>query len=219
MPGHKGHQWPFKSEQKGCNLEYDICYEIKFKGEVLRMTDKDREKWDQRYQKDFGDLKPSLLLEQYVSSARLGKALDIACGNGRNSVFLAEKGFQVEAVDISTRAMERVKTLHSRITAMCLDLDSWVIPENEYDLIVNIRFLDRRLFPMITLGLKPGGMLMFESFAGGEDDRFCLKKNELLHAFSALDIVFYEEKKLEDGVRFKGMASLVGVKSGDEPRH
>jgi SAM-dependent methyltransferase len=177
------------------------------------MAEKDREKWDLRYQNDPGELSPSLLVEQYVSLAACGKALDLACGTGRNSLFLARKGFRVEAVDISRTAIDRLAGLHPGITARCLDLDTWEIPENEYDLILNIRFLDRRLFPGITAGLKPGGILIFESFTAEEEDRFCLMKNELLHAFSDLDRIHYSEKKLEGEGRFKGTACFVGVKA------
>ncbi|OGR57704.1 MAG: hypothetical protein A3J80_00060 [Desulfobacula sp. RIFOXYB2_FULL_45_6] len=182
------------------------------------MTDKDREKWDLRYREDSGDPVPTFIVERYVSLASCGKALDIACGNGRNSLFLAEKGFRVEAVDISCVAIDRLAGLHPGITARCLDLDTWEIRENEYDLIVNIRFLDRRLFPMIMAGLKLGGILIFESFVNEEGDRFCLKKKELQQAFSDLDIVYYEEKKIEGEGRFKGTACLVGVKPDNKSR-
>ncbi len=185
---------------------------------LIGMTHKDKEKWDLRHQKDPGVLAPSFLVAQYALLGPCGKALDIACGNGRNSLFLAEKGFKVEAVDISSVALDRVAGLHPGITALCLDIDGWMIPKNKYDLIANIRFLDRRLFPMIVDGLKPGGVLIFESFAGGEGDLYCVKKNELLHAFFALHIVFYEEKKLEEGGRFDQAAGLVGIKPGDKPR-
>ena len=182
------------------------------------MAEKDREKWDLRYQEDIGDLSSSPVVRQYISFATCGKALDIACGTGRNSLFLAEKGFRVDAVDISRVAIDRVAGLHPGITARCLDLDTWEIPENEYDLILNIRFLDRRLFLGITAGLKPGGVLIFESFTGEEEDRFCVKKNELLHGFSDLDRIYYNEKKLEEEGRFKGTACFVGVKAAHKTR-
>jgi tellurite methyltransferase len=63
------------------------------------MTDKDREKWDARYRKKLGGLKPSSILIKHCSLASVGKALDIAFGNGRNSIFLAEKGIEVDAPD------------------------------------------------------------------------------------------------------------------------
>lgn len=92
------------------------------------MTKQDREKWESRYRDNLGNLEPSFPVERFVSLASCGKALDIACGSGRNSLFLAEKGFRVDAVDISATAIEHVAGLHPGIRAMCLDLDSWMIP-------------------------------------------------------------------------------------------
>jgi SAM-dependent methyltransferase len=175
---------------------------------------KDREKWDARYRKRLGGTEPSPILAKYWSLASVGKALDIACGNGRNSIFLAEKGFFVDAVDISTLATGRLAGKNPNINVICTDLDSWHIPPNRYELIINIRFLDRRLFPMIQNGLKPGGILIFESFMDGEKDDYCLKRNELLRAFQLFRIVYYEEKKAASSVKFDQTASMVAIKQG-----
>ena len=177
------------------------------------MTIKDREKWDTRYRKNQGGSKPSPILTKYWSLAPVGKALDIACGNGRNSIFLAEMGFDVDAVDISKMATDQLAGINPNINVICTDLDTWEIPPNRYELIVNIRFLDRRLFPMIQNSLKPGGVLIFESFMDGEKDKYCLKKNELLRAFLSFRIVYYEEKKTEHSEKFDQIASLVAIKS------
>ncbi|BBO72379.1 SAM-dependent methyltransferase [Desulfosarcina alkanivorans] len=177
------------------------------------MTDKDREKWNSRYLKQRGGLTPSSILMKFWGLASCGKALDIACGNGRNSIFLAKKGFVVDAVDISTVATNRLAGENPNIHVACLDIDSWQIIPNRYDLIVNVRFLDRRLFPMIREGLKPGGVLIFESFLDGHKDAYCLKPKELLRVFQSLRIVYYEEKKASHGARFDQTASLVAIKT------
>jgi tellurite methyltransferase len=177
------------------------------------MTDEDREKWDTRYRKNPGGSEPSSIIAKYWSLASVGNALDIACGNGRNSIFLAEKGFGVDAVDISKVATDRLAGINPNIKVICTDLDTWEIPPNRYELIVNIRFLDRRLFPMIQNGLKPGGVLIFESFMDGEKDKYVLKKNELLRAFLSFRIVYYEEKKADHSEKFDQIASLVAIKS------
>jgi tellurite methyltransferase len=178
------------------------------------MTDKDRERWDSRYlENTAGGSEPSSILERFWDLTSPGNALDIACGNGRNSLFLAEKGFVVDAVDISTVATDRLAGRDPNINVICQDLDIWKIHQNRYTLIVNVRFLDRRLFPMIQDGLKPGGVLMVESFLGGKNDKYCLKQNELLHAFHALHIVYYEEKKLDDSDKFDQTVYLVAIKT------
>ncbi len=176
------------------------------------MSDQDRERWDARYEADPGAGTPSRLIRDHFSLAATGRALDLACGNGRNSLFLAEQGFEVDAVDISSVAVKRLAGRHSAVHALRVDLDTWDIPEAAYDLIANIKFLDRRLFPMILKGLKPGGVLIFESFTDDAgDDPYCLKSNELLHAFLNLRVVYYAETQNPAGARFKGTAALVGI--------
>ena len=177
------------------------------------MTDKDREKWDSRYLKDMGGSDPSLILKAFLDLAPCGNALDIACGKGRNSLFLAEKGFIVDAVDISTVATNHLVGRDPNINVICQDLDTWKIPQNRYELVVNVRFLDRSLFPMIQDGLKLGGVLIFESFIGGRKDKYCLKHNELLYAFQPLHIVHYNEKKSDLSDKFDQIVSLVAIKT------
>jgi SAM-dependent methyltransferase len=177
------------------------------------MTNKDRDKWNTRYLKRPGGMDPSPMLKKHWGLASCGSALDIACGNGRNSIFLAEKGFVVDAVDISTVATNQLAGRHQNINVICADLDTWIIPRNRYELIANVRFLDRRLFPLIRKGLRTGGVLIFESFIDQEKENYCLKQNELLRAFQSLRIIFYEEKKADFSAKFDQIASLVAIKT------
>lgn len=128
------------------------------------MTEQDQKKWNSRYLKNIGGSEPSDILSRYINIATKGRALDIACGNGRNSKFLVQRGFEVDAVDISNVALNQLPDTNTRMNIICQDIDTWQIPQSRYQLIINIRFLDRRLFPMIKKGLKPGGVLIFESF-------------------------------------------------------
>ena len=141
--------------------------------------------------------------------------MDIACGNGRNSIFLAAKGFAVDAVDISTVATSRLSGRHPKLHVICADLDRWQIPPDRYTLIVNVRFLDRRLFAMIHKGLRPGGVLIFESFMNGDNDAYCLKQNELLRAFLSLRVIYYEERRTKYTGKFDQVASLVAIKQNN----
>lgn len=177
------------------------------------MTEQDRKKWNFKYLKNIGDSDPSDFLVKYISLASDGNALDIACGNGRNSKFLAQKGFQVDAVDISNVAMDHLTGKDSNINIICQDIDTWQIPQNRYHVIINIHFLDRRLFPMIQNGLKPGGVLIFESFID-ENKEYCLKPNELLHAFESFHVMYYEERKVEHSDKFDQSVYLVAMKKG-----
>jgi tellurite methyltransferase len=179
------------------------------------MTDDDRKKWDSRYLQRLGGSDPSPILKKHWHLSSCGNALDIACGNGKNSIFLAAKGFVVDAVDISTVAANHLAGRNPNINVICADLDTWNIPQNRYALIVNIRFLDRRLFPLIQDGLITGGVLIFESFIDGKKDGYCLVKNELLRAFQSLRIVYYEEKKTDLSEKFDQTAALVAIKTED----
>ncbi|WP_217641245.1 class I SAM-dependent methyltransferase [Desulfobacula phenolica] len=176
------------------------------------MTEQDRKKWNSKYLKNIGNSDPSEILVKYVSLAPKGKALDIACGNGRNSRFLAQKGFQVDAVDISNIAMSHLADKDTRINVICQDIDSWQIPQNRYQIIINIRFMDRRLFPMIQKGLKSGGVLIFESFID-EKKEYCVKQNEFLHAFESFHVVYYEERETKHSDKFDQSMYFVAIKN------
>ncbi len=180
----------------------------------------DQSKWNEKYRKKKYPTKPSRIVKEYFSFAYGRKALDIGAGNGRNTLFLARQGFAVDAVDISDIGLSRFAGRHPNVQAICADLDTFDIPPNRYDLIVNIKFLNRRLFPYIREGLKPGGLLIFETFLETEEDAanaticrdYLLRDNELLHAFLSLRIIYYEEGKKTEQDETNQIASLVGVK-------
>jgi SAM-dependent methyltransferase len=182
---------------------------------------KDRIKWNEKYrQKEYPD-EPSHIVKQFFELAAGKKALDIAAGNGRNSLFLAGQGFSVDALDISDEGLKLFAGRHPDIHPICTDLDTFDIPGNRYDLIVNVKFLNRRLFPFIQEGLRKDGILIFETFVeteeSGENESICrdylLGKNELLHAFLPLHIIFYQEAKtVSDNHDTSYLASLVAAK-------
>jgi SAM-dependent methyltransferase len=181
----------------------------------------DREKWNKKYSQTTYPLHPSQIVKKYHPMVSKGKTLDIAAGNGRNAVYLARKGFSVDAVDISDVGLRQFSGKHPNIHPICVDLDHFEIRPSHYNLILNIKFLNRRLFPYIREGLAPGGILIFESFLEmpGEDSTgqpFCrdylLRDNELLHAFLSLRILFYQEKTVQGQNESRSVASLIGLK-------
>jgi len=180
----------------------------------------DKERWNKRFQeKPFRDyVEP--IIEKYIDKAKVGKALDIACGQGRNTHFLAAKGFEVDAVDLSDYALSCIKDA-SNIHKIEVDLDEYNLEKNKYDLIVNMNYLNRRFYHQIKEALKPDGVVIFETFiiAHGDFDNpqnpeYLLRKNELLHAFLTLDIIYYEER---DDINLRDektrVASLVARKT------
>ena len=183
------------------------------------MAPKDRQRWNTRYgqkQKQPG-VRP--VVKRFNHLAAKGKALDLATGLGVNALFLARLGFTVFAVDISDEAVLPLARRHPNLFPVCLDLDVWDIPINYFDLIINIRFLDRRLFPQIIEGLKPGGVLIAETYlieacpsSPPSHRDYFLRPNELLHAFLPLRLLYYhEETSVQEGSKAR-LATLVGVK-------
>lgn len=183
--------------------------------------EKDRIKWNKRYKDSYSPDTVSGVVKKYCYLAQNNKALDIAAGAGRNAVFLAQAGFDVDAVDISDVAVNKINIVHPKINGICTDLDTYEIDENYYDLIVNINYLNRRLFPYIRQGLKIGGVLIFETYVKGDNrgagpvssKEYLLDENELLHSFLSLKIVNYQEKTGQSRHGAAYIASLVGIKT------
>jgi SAM-dependent methyltransferase len=181
---------------------------------------KDRLKWNEKYQDQRYPDEPAGIVKEYSHLAKGKNALDIAAGTGRNALYLAGQGFVVDAVDISDTGLAKFAGKHPDVHPICADLDDFVIPANRYNLIVNIKYLNRRLFPCIREGLAPGGVLIFETFLDTPDltmhqpicRDYLLKENELLHAFSSLKIVLYQEAEENDHDETAYLASLVGIK-------
>jgi tellurite methyltransferase len=181
---------------------------------------RDRVKWNEKYRQRDYPTEPSGILQEFFGMAPGRRALDIAAGSGRNAIFLAEHGFKVDAVDISEEGLAAFAGRHPGIRPVCADLDTFDIPAGRYDLILNTLFLNRRLFPQICEGLRPGGLLIFETLlempggAGhGEHCRdYLLRPNELLHGFLALRILHYHEECDTGRDEHRRLASLVAVR-------
>ncbi|MFO8032277.1 MAG: class I SAM-dependent methyltransferase [Desulfohalobiaceae bacterium] len=185
---------------------------------------KDRTRWNQKYARgeEPGRGPSSLLLEHYALAPG-PLALDLAAGLGRNSEFLASQGFQVLALDISDTALRQLKHLgQPSIQPVQLDLDAFRPAGQSFDLILNCKFLDRRLCPYLQEALKPGGVLIFESslecslpeVEQPSNRDFLLRPQELLHLFLDLHIIYYQEALLLDEQTGKqsSLARLVGLK-------
>ena len=164
----------------------------------------DRIRWNRKYtdpEAAWSDYAITDIVRKHAPTAPPGRALDIASGAGHNALHLAEIGYIVHALDISDAALRQVAKRHPQIHAACVDLDDYDLPENHYALIINIRYLNRRLFTGIHNALVPGGMLIFETFIDPPPNRpaatcnpdYLLKKNELRDAFSHMEIVSYTE--------------------------
>lgn len=195
----------------------------------------DKYKWNNRYRKA-GDDKASINSSTLQASQVLkenshllpdeGIALDLACGLGANSLFLAERGLTAHAWDISDVA---ITALQDAARSMTLQVNTEVRDvilnpplANSFDVIVVCRFLDRRLTTSLLDALKPGGLIFYQTFtvdkmpgAGPDNLEYLLKPNELLEMFRPLTIRVYREEGLEGNVEqgFRNEAMLVAQKA------
>lgn len=191
-----------------------------------------REKWNRRYREQgprpFPDRPSEWLAENrdLVSAVGARHALDVACGDGRNAVYLAHLGFTVDAVDVSDVAVAALGVAaHERglaVEARRMDLEVDPLPVARYDVVVQINYLQRSLFGALARALTPGGLLIVEivnrahveELGNHFDPRFVLDDNELLHSFPDLLVRHYREGVAERRGRPRGVASLAAVRPG-----
>ncbi|MGA9769430.1 MAG: methyltransferase domain-containing protein [Blastocatellia bacterium] len=185
----------------------------------------DKTKWDKRYDTTdvIGGSEPSSFLYSNAESLPTsGLALDLAAGQGRNSVFLAKRGLNTIALDISVRGLETgirlARASRLQIEAAAVDLTKFSIPPKTFDVIINFNYLQRDLASAIILGLKPGGLLVFETmttdyrrFKPDFNPDFLLRPGELVQMFRGLHLIKYRESILQT----RAVASLMARKPED----
>jgi SAM-dependent methyltransferase len=138
-----------------------------------------------------------------------GTVLDVACGRGRHLRWLASQGFAVTGIDRDAEAIAPLATVGEVIVA---DLESrpWPLPGRRFNAVVVTNYLWRPLFPVLVDSLAEGGVLVYETFADGQQTigrpsrpEFLLRHGELLGLAAGLRIVAYED----------------GFESGPPPRY
>lgn len=145
---------------------------------------------------------PSTWVTQHASFiAAGGKVLDLACGSGRHTVWLAKQGFQVDAIDRHSEALASIPSMEN-IQCILADIEDGTWPETpeRYDGIVVTRYLYRPILTTLASMLKPGGVLIYETFMVGSERYgkpsnldFLLHENELYDVYSPLlEIVAFE---------------------------
>jgi 2-polyprenyl-3-methyl-5-hydroxy-6-metoxy-1,4-benzoquinol methylase len=139
-------------------------------------VEKDRERWNDRYRGDgyFHGMSPAAVLVEHLELIlRLApgrRALDVACGEGRNAICLARHGFAVTALDIAEQGIAKGQKAAAEaglaIDFRVVDLES-SFPDGQYDFVLNVNFLLRNLIPHLVSSLAPGGILLFSSILAG----------------------------------------------------
>ena len=192
------------------------------------MSHDDQIRWDRRYSENQGPHQPAAFLREIFDSdaweLRPGRALDIACGSGRNALFLAGKGFVVTGIDISQIALDRAarrageKSLS--IVWQKADLELEPLPAAAYDLVVNIDYLERSLIPQIKATLKHGGFLVFETYLMDQqtigypkNPNYLLAPNELLDCFRDFRVLYYREGKFMSDGELSFRAAILAQKT------
>jgi tellurite methyltransferase len=169
------------------------------------MVSDDRRRWEERYAT--GSCGPERAPSEFlVAHADLihGRVLDVAAGSGRNALFLARRGNAVDAIDISFTGLRSARAAAAaagiEVRAVQADLESFPLPVALYDAVINIRYLQRALFTPLQRTVKPGGIILFETFLIAQqafghprNPAHMLQPDELRRAFAGCEIVLYTE--------------------------
>jgi 2-polyprenyl-3-methyl-5-hydroxy-6-metoxy-1,4-benzoquinol methylase len=152
----------------------------------------------------------SWLVEHAALLPREGRALDVACGRGRNAIWLAERGLTTFAVDRNAEAVHDLnhaaRATGLALTAEVRDLESGSVSlsHSTYDVIVVVHYLHRPLFPALIDALAPGGLLVYETFTSAQAARgkptnpdYLLEAGELLALVRPLEVLASREGDYE----------------------
>lgn len=185
------------------------------------MTTKDRDRWNEKYSlcKSYSDgdadewlVEACDTIVRSSSGATVqGQALDLACGLGQNSIWLAQQGWNVDGVDVSAEGLTIARQSASQsgcsVNWLEADLDDWLPAPDSYELAIVFRFLDRESVPrIVSTGLRSGGWLIYETFSAGQLHRpdshirnpaFTLAPGELPNLFPEFNVVDYREECLD----------------------
>ncbi len=192
-----------------------------------------KERWSQRFETKeyiFGEM-PNKYLVSQRSQLKSGKVLAIADGEGRNGVWLAEQGLQVDSFDFIESAVTKAQKLASsrgvEVNAMCSDWQSFDWKPSEYDNVVGIffQFVEpegrAEIFKKIDQVLKPGGVLILQGYSTKQMDYNTGGPGKIDHLYDAdllrnsfknyevIDLQVYEAE-IHEGTAHKGMSGLVG---------
>lgn len=147
-----------------------------------------------------------------------GQVLDLACGNGRNGRYFLNRGHPVTLVDIDTASV-RDLAAHDRAEILAADLEGpagWPLADRRFAAILIVNYLWRPIMGDILGALQPGGVLLYETFAEGNEafgrprnPDFLLRRGELLElARARLDIIAYEQRQTERPAVMQRLAAV-----------
>ena len=170
--------------------------------------------WDERYATQELRWTPTPLLVETAKSLKPGRALDLACGTGRNAVWLAAQGWAVTGVDGSPAAIKAVRARDRRVNAQVADLEKgeFAIGESSWDLIAMCYYLQRDLIEAAKLGVVVGGVvlvLVHITEPGEEPTKHRLRPGELAGYFKGWEILHSHEGRPNDPEHRRVSAEIV----------
>jgi len=184
----------------------------------------DRDRWDRRYQSESSsDTAPEEFLVQHAGLLTGGRGLDLACGRGGNALFLAERGFRVDAVDVSFAAVALLMAEAARrelaVRGIVSDLDDYPLPVGQYDAVMVFYFFDPRLMSSIKASLRAGGLLFYATYNHRHrsikpefNPAYLAPPQGLASYFASLEILVYEEAAGDAGSVSRLIARKPAVK-------
>lgn len=167
--------------------------------------------WDKKFSSRnyvYGKAPAKFLSENYSYIPFGASVLDMGMGEGRNAVFLAQKGYKVTGIDISSVAVQKALALSKefgvQINTIVASLNKYKIQEGAFDAIVCFYYVDRSLIEKMKSWLKPGGIIIYEAYTTEQikNDKkmshetpfhFYLKPQELFKLFSDMRVLKFEE--------------------------
>ena len=183
------------------------------------------DKWDSRYKDRLSaDQHACDVLQDYVHLLPSGgHALDLASGLGGNAIFLARQGLTTVAWDISSLAIKKLNRFAFEkglpLKATVRDIERNPPAKDTFDVIVVSYFLYRKILPLLSVALRPNGLLFYQTFTierplenpGPSNPDFLLQPNELLKYFSEMKVLAYREESISGDLTQgqRGIASLV----------
>ncbi|WP_217424110.1 bifunctional 2-polyprenyl-6-hydroxyphenol methylase/3-demethylubiquinol 3-O-methyltransferase UbiG [Magnetospirillum sp. UT-4] len=160
-------------------------------------------------------LPPSPWITRFAPLVRAGGAvLDLACGGGRHTLLFLDRGHPVTALD---RDPGQAPAAAERIAADLEDGSPWPLPGRRFAALVVTNYLWRPLFPHLLAALEEGGVLLYETFARGNEafgrprnPDHLLERGELLRLTAGLTVVAFEDGILDDRAVVQRLCAVRG---------
>jgi SAM-dependent methyltransferase len=165
---------------------------------------------------EHGSLSPSPWVVRWAPLVTSGTVLDVACGSGRHANFFLHRGLNVVAIDRQPQQIRGARFIQADLE----DGSPWPLPGEQFEAVVVTNYLNREIFPEIQESLKPGGVLIYETFMLGNErfgkpsnPEFLLQPGELLESFRGLTVKAFEEGEVA-GPKPAMIQRLCAVRTG-----